>query len=108
MKRLCACAALAGVFGWAAAAAPVTNAVKISGAAGAPATAEVVLRESGPIAAGDRNRVPASTLGAVLAPVVEVTEDSVARRTDVPEPAAYALIGSALLALGMIRKRRQV
>lgn len=63
---------------------------------------------TGLIAAGDRETVSASGLGSVFRPVAGVAEDSVTRRADLPEPAAFALIGSALLALGIIRRRRQV
>ncbi|HWR52186.1 MAG TPA: PEP-CTERM sorting domain-containing protein [Bryobacteraceae bacterium] len=104
MKRVCACAALAGVFIWAAPAAPVTEAVNRRESATvqwtAPAPALVLL------AAADRENAPVGALGSVFQPVAGAGEH--ARRADLPEPATFALIGSALLALGVIRRRRQI
>ena len=108
MRRLCVCAALVGSLGWAAAAAPVSDAAGRGEPAGMQWTARTVLSATGLFAAEGRESSASGALGTVLQPVVGVAEDSVTRRADLPEPAAFALIGSALLALGVIRKRRHI
>lgn len=64
------------------------------------------------LAAASQARPPERGHSAVpLASVVQAANPAEARtriRSRLSEPAAFALIGSALVALGMVRRRRQV
>lgn len=104
MRTAPACAVLAVVFSLPSAAAPKHgNAVRAVAALAARSAQTAIMEAKAP-----KKEAGAGLLASLLQPAAEPSGLPVRARTQFPEPVAFGIIGSALVALGLIRRRRHI